>query len=291
MKGGLASIAANASRAALAGLMVVLVTAYAAPAEAQLPPPPPPSPGDVPPAGPLPGPRRSSHEPAVVTPAPAPRGPSRREPVYAERERVPRDDYPPPVRLGFQLALRTGYAFRFGRVTAATGGEMSNTFSGQVPVLVEGGAKLTPNVFVGGYTSFAFGGASGAFYRTYCSGGRSCTSTSFRIGVEVQYHFRPAERLNPWVGYGIGYESTGVAASAGGTDLSLGYTGFELAHLTAGLDVRLSRMFAVGPVADFAVGRYGSYRQVQNGSASDGTVGSGAAHEWLMLGARVTFLP
>jgi hypothetical protein len=280
----------NRGLAALAGL-VTLVSAHATPASAQLPPPPPPSPGDAPAAGPLPVPRRSSREPAGVTPTPAPRGVSRREPVYAERDRASREDDPPPARLGFQLALRTGYAFRFGRVTAATGGEMSNTFSGQVPVLVEGGGKVTPNLFVGGYASFAFGGTSGAFYRTYCSGGRSCSSTSFRIGVEAQYHFLPAARLNPWVGYGIGYESTGVTASAGGTDLSLGYSGFELAHLTAGLDVRLSRMFAVGPVADFAVGRYGSYRQAQNGSASDGTVGSGAAHEWLMLGARVTFLP
>jgi hypothetical protein len=279
----LASIAIGAS------LVGLLVTAPAT-AAAQLPPPPPPPPGDVPPAGPLPSPRRSPREP-VITPAPAARVASRREPVYAERERAPREDYAPPARTGFQLALRTGYAFRFGRVTAATGGEMSDTFSGQVPVLVEGGAKLTPHLFVGGYTSFAFGDASGAFHRTYCSNGRSCTSTSFRIGAEAQYHFLPAERLNPWVGYGIGYESTGVTASSGGTDLSIGYSGLELAHLTAGLDVRLSRILAVGPVADFGIGSYGSFRQSQNGNATDGSVANGAAHEWLMLGARVTFLP
>ncbi len=30
----------------------------------------------------------------------------------------------------------------------------------------------------------------------------------------TQYDFLPAEKVNPWVGYGIGYESTGFSATS-----------------------------------------------------------------------------
>jgi hypothetical protein len=70
------------------------------------------------------------------------------------------EDAVPQARTGFQLALRTGYMVPFGQATGAPGDTMGNTFSGQVPLIVDIGGKLTPNVFLGGYLGLGFGGTA-----------------------------------------------------------------------------------------------------------------------------------
>jgi hypothetical protein len=120
---------------------------------------------------------------------------------------------------------------------------------------------------------------------------RSCLASSFRIGVEIQVHFQPAERLNPWLGYGFGYESLSVSASGGGPEVSRSVNGLEFARLSGGLDVRLSRSFGVGPVLDFAIGQYGHEHQQTNGGAADFSIQDSALHEWLTLGVRGVFFP
>src|SRR4051812_1724874 len=73
----------------------------------------------------------------------------------------------PPARTGFQMALRTGYAVPMGNARGANPGStgsdlaMSDGFSGQVPIFIEIGGKVIPNLFVGGYLGLGFGGAAG----------------------------------------------------------------------------------------------------------------------------------
>ena len=56
------------------------------------------------------------------------------------------NDAAPPARTGFQLALRTGYMVPFGQATGAPGDTMGNTFSGQVPLIVDIGWKPWPTI-------------------------------------------------------------------------------------------------------------------------------------------------
>jgi hypothetical protein len=204
----------------------------------------------------------------------------------------------PPPRVGFQMALRTGYAVPMGYARGANPGsnaadlKMSDGFSGQVPLFIEIGGKIVPNLFLGGYLGFGFGGAAGEF-DAICSGsGVSCVAVGVRFGAEVQYHILPGETANPWVGYGIGFESLALSMSAGGQTATDSFGGFEYAHLMAGVDFRLNRIFGIGPFVDFSIGEYTRYHVEAPGLATiDGDIQTTRTHEWLAFGVRGTFFP
>jgi hypothetical protein len=199
----------------------------------------------------------------------------------------------PRERVGFQLALRTGYAIPMGKVA---GGEselkLADFTSGQVPIFVDIGGKVIPNLFIGGYLGLAFGGAGGT-QADFCDAANAdCVSVNVRVGAEIQYHILPDQLTNPWLGYGIGIESVAVGASAGGEDTTLGFVGFEFAHFMGGVDFRLSRVFGLGPFVDFSIGQYDQFRiESSDGPDSDGDIEDTALHQWLILGLRGVFFP
>jgi hypothetical protein len=207
------------------------------------------------------------------------------------QEAVPRTNAPPP-RVGFQMGLRTGYAVPLGKATGIAGDDMSESFGGQVPLFIEIGGKPHPNFFVGGYLGLGFGPAAGQV-KNFCNDNAiTCTGIGVRIGAEFQYHILPEATANPWIGYGIGYESTGIAMSAGGQTGSLTATGVEFAHFMAGVDFRLNRALGIGPVVDFSLGQYSKVRTEFPGDpVRDQEISNKAMHEWLALGVRVVFFP
>ncbi len=198
---------------------------------------------------------------------------------------------PPPARHGFQMALRPGVAVPLG--SAQKDLSQSDVFGSQFALTGDFGVKLNDNFFVGGYIGFGIGGAGGKTADQCESTKASCGSVSARIGVEGQYHIIPQGKINPWVGYGIGFESSSASQTVGALSVSTSRTGFELAHLMGGADFRISKDFGIGPVLDFSVGRYSkasvSGLTTTAGSSSD--INEGAWHEWLTLGARLTIFP
>ncbi|HYQ02762.1 MAG TPA: hypothetical protein VER96_29025 [Polyangiaceae bacterium] len=194
----------------------------------------------------------------------------------------------PERHTGFQMALRTGVSFPFGE--AVQDEKLNDVSSVRVPLVVDIGAKLIPKLFVGGYFGFGLGGASGALRKWCNSDGESCSSLDFRFGVEAQYHFQPGGAVNPWLGYGFGYESLTVSRDTGRSSGSLDLGGLEFAHLMGGADFRISRLFGVGPFIDLSLGKFS---KVTNDTSFSSTSGEAphATHGWLMLGARFVLLP
>ena len=309
MKGGLAS----------AVLLAALLASQwlATPARAQeplnLPPPPPPAspsqryaPPPLPPQSTTPPPpqpasprreppSRREREREKEATAPAPPPPPR--PRYVPPPPAPRNEGPPAHR-GFQLALRTGVTFPVGSVSGAAGDSMSRYFAAQVPLFLELGVKIHPMLFLGAYTSLSLGSTSSTFRTAEgCGeGGRSCLASSLRVGVEAQVHFKPDERIDPWVGYGIGLEVSSASASGGGVaEASQSFTGIELARIAGGADFRLSSLFGIGPYAELAFGTY-SHAHVDGylGPAvktGDTDISDGALHVWPTIGVRGVFFP
>lgn len=204
---------------------------------------------------------------------------------------------PPPARTGFQMDIRTGYSVPMGHLTGhqvtsdelslAPDTKLSDTVSGQVPFIVDIGAKVIPELFLGGYFGLAFGGAGGATQRACDLAGTSCASVGIHLGVELQYQIRPAAVVDPWIGYGLGVESLAVSEARGGTSDSIGYGGFEFARLMAGVDFRVTRVFGVGPFVDLSMAQYSSVNVRSQSTSIENT----ATHEWLTLGARFVFFP
>jgi hypothetical protein len=186
----------------------------------------------------------------------------------------------PPAHVGPQLALRTGYSAPLGAI--GNGTSLANNFGGQVPFVLEVGVKIQSHIFIGGSFGFAVGG---------CNNGPSCTAISAHLGPEIIVDMLPSAKVDPWIGYGIGFEY--AQASNPGSS----YRGWELGHFMAGVDFRFSRAFAMGPFVDLALAEY------THASSSVFELGTGgyetqemalndkAFHEWLTIGVRFVFSP
>jgi len=204
---------------------------------------------------------------------------------------------PPPPRIGFQMAVRTGYQIPMGEARGAMNDDgdglaMSDFVSGQVPLFMELGGKPIPNLFLGGYLGMGIGGAAGQMDTICNSGGVTCSSVGLRLGATVQYHILPGQTANPWLGYGAGFESQELRLSQGGQKGTISFSGFEYAHLMAGVDFRLSREFGIGPFVDFSIGEYSRYRgELPGVPLLEGDVPNTTTHQWLAFGARATFFP
>jgi hypothetical protein len=172
---------------------------------------------------------------------------------------------------------------------------MSRDFAVQVPFLAEVGVKVHRMIFFGGYGAFSLGGVSSQFANAQgCTGGspRSCGSLDLRVGLEMQVHFRPDSLVNPWVGYGLGFESVQASASGGGSpSTGESFSGFEFARLGGGIDLRVNRYFGLGPFAEIDFGTY-TQEHVQGAQTSvDSSLPNTALHEWFTLGVRGVIFP
>jgi hypothetical protein len=224
-------------------------------------------------------------------------------PAYSLRPPPPpRPSDAPPAYDGFQVMARTGAQFPLGQATGAPNDSMGNTFSWQVPIAGDIGWKPTPSWFVGLYFGLGFGAPGSVISQACSSHSESCFSSTARIGLETLYYLSPASAVNPWLGYGVGYEQSSVSIGAsGGGSASVSAKGWEFGHLMAGLDFRLSQVIGIGPMVDLSFGQYGtlavntggtdsSGTYVQTGSAS-GSITQTALHEWLLVGGRMVFFP
>src|SRR5678815_1099950 len=84
----------------------------------------------------------------------------------------------------------------------------------------------------------------------------ACTSTSGRIGIEAMYSFQPDDSLNPWIGYGLGFEvaSASIRDNYRGYTESVTSTGITYADIAVGLDFR--KKVGIGPFFDIALGQF-----------------------------------
>jgi hypothetical protein len=296
-----------AARVPRAASLVVAALAIASRAIAQeppqLPPPPPPK------APPQYTPPSSSPPPSAPPPK---RERETREAPHREREREreapvrARSTYPAPVveREGptrtvewFQAAFRTGIAFPAGGIEGDSAYSMGRDFNAQLPFLIEAGVRVHPMIVVGGYGEYTLGGVGQTFHDlglAQCgASSRSCGSASFHIGAQIQVHFRPGERIDPWVGYGLGYESAWASSSGGSLPpYSETFGGFEFARLAAGADFRINPWFGLGPFLGIDFGDY-SHQHTQGiaGFGTDQSVSNTALHEWITLGVRAVLFP
>lgn len=198
---------------------------------------------------------------------------------------------PPPEQTGFQLALRTGVSLPFGTVSSST--SMSDALGPQFPVLLDIGTRITPNLFIGAFLGGSWGGTAGKLTATCHQYGIVCDGLWFRGGLLAEYGFHPDRLVNPWIGYGIGYEvgrSTGVY---GRNKIVNTVGGLEFAHLLAGLDFRLHDWFGIGPFVDGAFGLYNVAKTEVNsgGYILTSPPEDKSIHLWLILGVRIVMRP
>ena len=265
---------------ALASLLVTLVTVPAAAQGTMTPNQPPPEGGAT--GAPSQSPANApAAPPAVVVAPPAAAGDLTEVPEEKRHDA-------PPAHSGFQVAARAGVAIPLG--DAAQNMPLSDGLGAQFAAIVDIGAKVIPQLFIGAYLGGNVG-AVGPQASKDCDTARAsgCIAFTYRIGVEAQYHILPAGKVDPWVGYGIGYEVSRLSGNAGGTTISSTFVGPEYGHVLAGVDFRLTKIFGIGPFVDFSFGKYTNQSSEPSGQSAE--IANKAMHEWLTLGAKFLFFP
>lgn len=204
-----------------------------------------------------------------------------------------RADDAPPAHRGFQLGVRTGAAVPFGKVSATT--NMSDAFGVQAPLVFDLGWKPLRQLFVGAFVGAAIGGAAGQVQTTCDQLGVSCVGIGYRAGILAEWSFRPENTVNPWFGYGFGYELGSSNGSNDKTTIKSSFRGFEFAHLLAGVDFRLQEYFGIGPFVDAALGSYSVAQSETNVGGRvakrGGVIDDTSLHVWLTFGVRLVLLP
>jgi hypothetical protein len=205
-----------------------------------------------------------------------------------------------PAASGFQLAFRTGLMVPFGDASGAPNDSLGRRYAWEIPLVIDIGARFARSFFVGAYLGFALGTTgSDARVDAACidddENGRNdiaCTVATGRIGIEALYSFLPDESLNPWVGYGLGFEvaSASLTDRYRGLEESVTSTGLTYADLSVGFDFR--KKIGIGPFVDVALGQF-------NNTTTDlgargrykSKIDDHAIHGWLTLGLRMVVNP
>ncbi len=186
--------------------------------------------------------------------------------------------------------LKAGYSLPMGNAWGTSpwnpARSMTDVWTGAVPLELAARYRFNPNVSAGVY--FQYGPA---FLKSPGPDGIDGTwGADVRVGLELVYAFLPDGTANPWFGIGTGWEWTSYSGQKSGAASAVTLNGWEYLNVQAGLDVNVSRAFAVGPYVGFLGGTYSSI------GTSGASVGFGGAiepaarafHAWLQLGLKAT---
>jgi hypothetical protein len=216
----------------------------------------------------------------------------------SEKKVVDPDADGPPARTGFQAQFRTGVSIPGGLATGDSGDSLARRYAWQIPFAFDLGAKITRHVYIGSYLHLGFGAeGSDAAVEDLCDDDDqdlendvSCNVVTVRLGLDAQYHFAPAAAMNPWLGYGIGFEAA-VQSLRDTTGYRENNTasGITWAQLSGGLDFRHG--VGIGPFAELALGRFTRTRTEVNQQASVTSIDDRAFHVWATIGLRMVVRP
>jgi hypothetical protein len=199
-------------------------------------------------------------------------------------------DGPPRARVGnVQIINRLGVQFPFGSFRKGTNASYINGIGFRS--LLEIGYKLTPHWFLGGYLDETIGAPGEVLEKECETEDYTCISRSAGIGLDLQYHFFPAERWNPWVAYLIGISYTSTNTGFFGGDITVGAVSFDFLHLSGGVDLRLGRVFGIGLYTEYATGFFFTEIRIEDREAESSDIDEVVLHHNVGFGLRLVFLP
>jgi hypothetical protein len=199
------------------------------------------------------------------------------------RHRPPPGEWGPPWA-GPTLSVWLGYGLPGGDISNEGDGRLGDVVNGAVPIGAEFSYRFNPLFRAG----FYFQGAPLSVADSACAAGDSCNGSDIQLGFDAQLHFAPFQRLDPWVGLGVGWEWMRIDATNFVDDIPdrWTYSGIVFPRLSTGLDVPLTPTFTLGPYLSWNAGRFTHVEQRSRGGFD---IGDQAYHSWLEIGVRGNF--
>ncbi len=210
---------------------------------------------------------------------------------------------------GLAVGLRLGYAIPFGDAQSNTINGSSTSISmqslqrGMLPFWFDLGYRFTPSVYLGLFYQYAptfppsgncyqyaAPAVNGIAPNPGAAGPTTCDGFDQRFGLDLNYHIRPHEFVDPWVGIGLGYEMTQLNYSQGGSANTGSFQAWgPQLDLQLGADLRFSHRIPIGPFVDLSLSEFNTenvYDPNNNGSA---LAFGQKLHGWVTLGLRGQF--
>jgi len=206
-----------------------------------------------------------------------------------------------PPGPGFEIGVRTGYAFAAGRLGAVPNGtdnDLGDYINGQWPLWLDAGYRLTPEIYLGGYFQYGVGFVNDDQQTTCRNANVDCSASDVRLGLMGIYRFAPVWRVSPWLGYGVGYEWGDFSFNQsilGSSNTDSSWSGFEFANLQAGADFHVSSRLSLAPFISLSLGQFRSTSTTTSAGSTTTTTDQDLAkkslHEWIFIGVRLAFMP
>ena len=200
---------------------------------------------------------------------------------------------------GFEAGLRISYGAPFGKLDGTPNSDLKDFAKGQVPLWFDLGGRLSPHIFLGLYAQYGFALIGSEDSLGYACDVADCKLRDVRLGGQLHVHFLPAKTVDPWIGFGVGYEWLRLKATEESflEDVKVISTlrGAELANVQAGIDYEGGDGAAIGLFASYSVGSFSALTMKCDpesacGDAESQAIKQKALHYWLLVGLRVAFV-
>jgi hypothetical protein len=202
---------------------------------------------------------------------------------------------------GFELGVRTGYAFSAGHLGAPPDGmdeHVGDYVSGQWPFWIDAGYRLDHSLYLGAFFQYGVGFVNDD-RQDYCRNANvDCSASDVRFGVMGRYHFSPVRQASPWLGYGLGWEWGSFSSHQsliGSTNTEYTWSGWEYANLQVGVDFQLPHRAVIAPFISFSLGEFNNLTTTVKGGSTTTTTNQDLAktslHEWIFIGVRIAIMP
>ena len=195
-----------------------------------------------------------------------------------------------PDATGVELGVRAGYALPAGDREGMQ--PLGRTAEGAVPLTLDVGYRVTPNLFVGALLSYAFLRLDKVALfcdRQPVDGPADCSGTAIRIAADARWQVPLGGSYAAWVEAGAGLEWMTIHYEPGGfspNPSDVDYRGFELAHLEVGAGSRIASRLVAGP---FASAGLGQFRTTQITGQTSRELTDKTLHGWVTFGVRAMY--
>jgi hypothetical protein len=197
-----------------------------------------------------------------------------------------------PPASGVEIGIRGGYLVPFG--SRVQGEPLDRTVDRAIPVYLDLGYRLAPNLYVGvlaSYARLALDKAGIGCNTQFVDGPGDCWGAGYRIAADVQWRVPLGLHAVGWAAGGAGIEWITLDFQSGcfGGRFERTDSGFELGHVELGGGWRVEPRLVIGPFVSYAAGLYRTSTARGSGCNGGGDIPDKSVHGSLVAGLRASF--